>query len=134
MKSILLLLFIIFITSGIYSQTDQIPKHYELKGQAYTQADSILDVWMDTQYPVILKKNKLKMTCAKCTNIFMDVTLDIDSSGQLKSANIVKTVKCGGEFSQNLILEFLAFFKKCIFPPSLREIMFTYRLGTGLKC
>ncbi len=132
-KLLLLSLFFILLGLPAYSQVT-VPKHYELKGQAYTQADSIHDIWMDTQYWNILKKNKLKMKCSGCDNIYMDVVMGIDNNGRLLGINVVKTKCCTSEFSENLKSEFLAYFGDLIFPPSLWNMTFEYRLGTGLSC
>jgi hypothetical protein len=135
MKSafVLSMLFCFLFCKG-YSQTDSIPKHYELKGLAYKQADSIQDVWMTTHYPVVLKKNKLKMTCAHCSNIFMDVIFKIRADGRAQDWLTVNSNKCGEKFSAKLEEDFLIFFENFIFPPSLRNLIFEWRLGTGLSC
>lgn len=127
----------IFFYLGIctsYSQSDSVIKYYELKGQAYQQADSIVQVWMKTHYPVVLKKNKLKMTCAHCSNIYMDVIFAIRSDGRLDEAQTVNSDKCGEKFSAKLEEDCLIFFENFIFPPSLRNQLIQFRFGTGLSC
>ena len=135
MKTVFLsAIFICFGFTYLPGQSDEVVKYYELKGQAYTQADSIVDVWMKTHYPVVLKKNKLKMTCAHCTNIFMDVIFGIREDGRLDDFKTVDSNKCGEKFSEKLIVDFLIFFENFIFPPSLRNRLIQFRFGTGLKC
>lgn len=121
------------VFGNLYAQTD-VPKHYELKGTAYLQSDSILNVWMKNEFPHILKKNKLKLTCAGCYSIHMDVVLAVDENGKLLTSKIINTKCCGEEFSQRLESQFLEYFNTLIFPPSLRSLSFQYRLGTGLSC
>src|SRR5262245_53288371 len=102
----ILIVFATFILSGtVYSQT-KVPQYYELKGQAYDQADSLLKVWMKNEYPAILKKNKLKMTCAHCTNIYMDVIVMIEPDGTFIDYQVVSSNKCGEAFSDDLKAEF----------------------------
>jgi hypothetical protein len=133
MKKTTLVLFLILWCGATFSQTN-IPKHYELEGKAGTQADSILKLWNKKEFPSILKKNKLKMTCAKCSNIYMDVVFTIDANGVLRLPKIVKTVCCAGGFSNDLSTDFLDYFYSLQFPWALRNITFEYRLGTGLSC
>ncbi len=126
---------LIFVLMCIYLPAqNSVPKHYELKGDAYIQADSILDLWLATEYPTILQKNKLKMTCAKCENIFMDVVFIISNEGSLIDYEVVKMNKCGQDFSDELKAEFVFFFSRNKFPPALRSMHIEFRLGTGLKC
>ena len=126
--------FLYFILARtLFSQTN-IPKYYELEGRAYTEADSIHKVWMKKEFPSIIKKHKLKMTCAKCSNIYMDVVFTIDANGVLRLPKLVKTVCCGGSFSSDLSCDFLNYFYTLQFPWALRNLTFEFRLGTGLSC
>jgi len=109
-------------------------KHYELKGQAYTQADSILNVWMKSEYPALLKKYKLKMSCASCTSVFMDVVFFIEPDGHIVDFVTVDSKKCATTFDEEMQADFVFFFVQIKFPPSLRDMHLQYRLGTGLKC
>lgn len=133
MKYTLTILFFAILSAAAFSQTT-VPKHWELKGLTYTQSDSIHEVWMKTEFPTILKKNKLKMKCDGCSNIYMDVVFGIDGAGLLLGINVKKSVCCGGEFSEKLKSDFLAYFGNFKFPPSLLNLTFEYRLGTGLSC
>lgn len=133
MKKTTLILLLILINGTLFSQTN-IPKYYELEGRAKTEADSVLKVWMKKEFPSILKKNKLKMTCAKCSNIYMDVIFTIDANGVLRLPKIIKTVSCGGAFTSQLSDDFLNYFYALQFPWALRNLTFEYRLGTGLSC
>ncbi len=133
MKKITLFFVLVILNTTIFAQTN-IPKHYELEGRAYTEADSIRNVWMKKEFPSILKKNKLKMTCAKCSNIYMDVVFTIDANGVLRLPKILQAVCCGSSFSNQLSTDFLDYFYDLQFPWALRNMIFEYRLGTGLKC
>ncbi len=123
----------IFSTSSS-AQSDSIPWYYELKGDAYQQADSLLDLWMATAYQTILKKNKLKMSCKKCTSVYMDVIFLIEPDGTFIDYEVLQSRKCGEEFDGDLQGEFVFFFAQIKFPPALRELRFRYRLGTSLSC
>ncbi|HLC82605.1 MAG TPA: hypothetical protein VJI69_02165 [Bacteroidia bacterium] len=112
----------------------QVPKSYELKGDSWTDWNKIYQDWMKREYHKILKENKLKMNCSGCENIFLDVVLNIDSTGKMTFYKLVNSNKCSEKFSKKLEIQFMKSFFNLKFPPSLRNMYFEARLGTGLKC
>lgn len=113
---------------------DSIPKSYELVRQQYTEWQTLYDNWRITEYPKILKENKLKMNCNGCESIYMDVVFYIDVSGRLDHYKVITSNKCASTFSKKLEKRFLKLFMESKFPSKLRNSKFEVRLGTGLKC
>lgn len=115
-------------------QDSQVLKSYELKGDSWKDWNKIYQDWMKNEYNKILKANKLKMTCSGCENIFLDVVLNVDSTGKMTFYKLVNSNKCSEKFSKKLEIQFMKSFFNLEFPPSLRNMYFEARLGTGLKC
>jgi hypothetical protein len=107
---------------------------YDLQGSAWTAWKAIDKDWMENQYWACLKKFNLKMSCAGCENIYIDVELHINAEGRLASYKILKENICSGKITSDLEQAFLAYFKTLTFPESLRNLIIEARLGTGLKC
>ena len=74
------------------------------------------------------------MSCSGCESVYMDVVLCIDEDGKLKYYRLVKTKKCGAEFSKGLEIRFMKWFFTKQFSAELYNTRFQVRLGTGLKC
>lgn len=143
MKKSILLVFLFFFSLSVFSQevamdsaskTSQIPKSYELKGDSWTDWNKIYQDWMKNEYSKILKENKLKMYCSGCENIYLEVILNIDSTGKMTFYKLVNSKVCTDKFSKKLEIQFMKSFFNLEFPPSLRNMFFEARLGTGLKC
>ena len=136
--SILLFLFSLSVFSQEVSMdsasSSQVLKSYELKGDSWKDWNKIYQDWMKNEYHKILKENKLKMNCSGCENIFLDVVLNIDSTGKMTFYKLVNSNKCSEKFSKKLEIQFMKSFFNLEFPPSLRNMYFEARLGTGLKC
>lgn len=136
--SILLFLFSLSVFSQEVSMdsasSSQVLKSYELKGDSWKDWNKIYQDWMKNEYHKILKENKLKMNCSGCENIFLDVILNIDSTGKMTFYKLVNSNKCSEKFSKKLEIQFMKSFFNLEFPPSLRNMYFEARLGTGLKC
>lgn len=133
---VLSILFFSSLTKG-FSQvtvTDSIPKSYELKQHQNKIWDSIYTKWMTTEYPKILKQNKLKINCNGCSSIAMKAIFVIDDSGKLQNYTMIRSKACGKEFSEKLELQFISWFQKQIYPKELFNLKFQVHLGTGLKC
>lgn len=131
-------LFIVLFSASILNAQDTthtiVPKSYELKQPQNKIWDSVYTKWMRTEYPKILKQNKLKMNCNGCSNIAMNAIFVIDNSGKLQNYTMVKSKVCGNEFSKKLELQFISWFQKQIYPKELFNLKFEVHLGTGLKC
>lgn len=142
MKKNILSIFLCFFSILVFSQevpmdtvsAVQVPKSYELKGDSWKDWNKIYENWMKNEYHKILKENKLKMTCSGCENIYLDVVLNIDSTGKMTFYKLVDSKKCSEKFSKKLEIQFMKSFFNLKFPPSLRNMFFEARLGTGLKC
>lgn len=121
------------LSQKLTGQIDGI-KHYELKGRAHEQADSILNEFMKYEYPNLLKKYHLKMNCSNCSAIFMDVVFFIEPDGHIVDYVVLNSKKCSVEFDEEMQADFVFFFVQINFPHSLRSLHLQYRLGTSLKC
>jgi hypothetical protein len=129
-----IIIFLLLAFADCYSQKDSVVQYYEMKGGAGKQIDSIHSLWMSTHYPSILKRHRLKMQCSNCESIYMNVQLDIDSTGKVFFYKIIKEKCCAGKFSDTVRKDFLKYFLEVTFPDALRRKKFIIRLGTGLKC
>jgi hypothetical protein len=130
-------LIIFLLASCVYNAQnvqDSIPKSYELAGPEYAEWQALYDNWRITEYPKILKENKLKMNCNGCESIYMDVIFYIDAVGKLNNYKVISSKKCAATFSKKLEKRFLKLFLESKFPSKLRNTRFEVRLGTGLKC
>jgi hypothetical protein len=107
---------------------------YELSGSAWAAWNAIDADWMKNHYWACLEKFSLKMSCARCENIYVDVELHINVEGKLESYKVLKENICENKITPELEQAFLEYFKKLIFPESLRNLIIEARLGTGLKC
>lgn len=106
---------------------------YELKEAQWKEWAKIEEEWKK-EYSKILKEQKIKMSCSGCESVYMEVVLCIDEDGKLKYYRLVKTKKCGAEFSKGLEIRFMKWFFTKQFPAELYNTRFQVRLGTGLKC
>ncbi len=141
MKKIILFFFISFSSCPLLSQeiidttkSSDVLKYYELKGEAWKDWNAISQNWMKNEYHKILKENKLKMTCSGCEYIYLDVVLNIDSTGKMTYYKLINSNKCSEKFSKKLEIQFMKSFFNLKFPDSLKNMYFEARLGTGLKC
>lgn len=143
MKKNIFPIVLFFFSLSVFSQevaidsaglVPQVLKSYELKGDSWTDWNKIYQNWMKNEYHKILKENKLKMNCSGCENIYLEVILNIDSTGKMTFYKLVNSKKCAEKFSKKLEIQFMKSFFNLEFPPSLRNMFFEARLGTGLKC
>jgi hypothetical protein len=121
----------------VYSQeklNDTVIQYYNLDGKAFQLWENIDSVWHYNNFNKCLSENKLKLSCAKCASIYLDVVFSIDSSGKLSDYKVVNERMCGGRFTPELKICFLEFFLNFNFPAELRRIKFQVRLGNSLKC
>lgn len=116
------------------SPADTAINTWELNHDAREAWKTIDSVWMSEVYWNVLKKHKIKMTCAHCEKVMMHVDLKIDSTGKLTDYKVEKSMQCGSSFSPEMEEEFLNFFKALDYPQALRNLRIHAMLGTGLKC
>ena len=134
-KKCLIIIVLVACIHHLHAQKDSaVIWSYELEGQAWRDWDSINSVWMKTVYFPCLKENNLKMSCANCVYIYIDAIFTIDSYGKLTDIQIVKEKICTGKASEKLKNCFFSFYKKMIFPESLRHRKVKSKFGTGLSC
>ncbi|MFN8254905.1 MAG: hypothetical protein U0W24_04400 [Bacteroidales bacterium] len=107
---------------------------YELNNAAFHSWDSINNIWMKEVYFPCLKENKLKMSCAHCSGIFIDAGFEIDDNGKLIHIQIFREKVCVGSANQKLKDCFLNYFRQMVFPEPLRNHKIKVKLGTSLKC
>jgi hypothetical protein len=109
-------------------------KDDELEDGARPLMRQIHDDWMKKDYPALLRKHRLRMSCASCESIFLDVQLTIDGDGRVAEARVVKENRCGRAFSERMRRDFLRPLREIVFPEPLRGRVIETRLGTGLTC
>ena len=134
----LFIFFFLFTNLGFsFSQlkvNDTIVKNFELKGKSLHSWLGIDSVWHYNTYLTCMNDFKLKLSCAKCESVYLDVVFNIDSMGKLADYKIVTEKMCGQKFSPDLKICFLEFFINYNFPVELRRMKIQTRLGTILKC
>lgn len=136
MKKLSMIMVLLFFSFGFKAQVakDSIPKSYDLTGPQYSAWTNFYNNWRVVEYPKILKENKLKMNCSGCESIYMEVIFTINEIGKLSNYKVIKSKKCGKEFSKKLENRFMKLFLDFQFPKDMRNLKFEVRLGTGLKC
>ena len=136
MKKLIFFLFVL-IAEFSFSQTkinDTVIQSYNLKGKAWHSWQGIDSVWHYNTYLGCMTDYKLKLSCAKCESVYLDVIFQIDSTGKLSDYKVVNEKMCGGKFSPDLKFCFLEFFINYNFPVELRRMKIQVRLGNSLKC
>ncbi len=134
-KKYFLILLILSGSISLFAQTDTSYTYsYQLEGEAWQNWDSINDVWMNQVYFQCLKANKLKMSCAHCSSIYIDAGFTIDGSGKLIDIKIFKEKICAEKASEKLKQCFFGYYKNLVFPKALHNRKIYVKLGTGLKC
>jgi hypothetical protein len=109
-------------------------KDYELEDGARQLMRDIHDGWMKREYRGLLRKHRLRMSCASCTAVYLDVRLTIDAEGRVADSKVVAENRCGRAFSEALRRDFLRHYRALVFPEALRNRAIETRLGTSLKC
>jgi hypothetical protein len=113
---------------------DTIIKTHDLDREQWQAWDSISNYWLKNEYPLCLKKNKLKLSCGHCESVYLLVNFYIDKEGKLSKYEIIKDKACGSNATIKLKNCFLSYFLNIIFPPPLRNINIQAHIGNGLKC
>lgn len=135
---ILSLVSIILITNCLHVSgqvvNDTVQKDYLMEGQKHDEWNKIHDYWFKNHFYNCLGKFKLKMSCSRCEDIFIDVVMEIDSLGKLAKYSVVKEDVCGHPAKKEFIDCMIKYFREMQFPDCLKNSVFETRLGTGLKC
>jgi len=92
------------------------------------------DEWRRNNFQDCLDKEKLKLSCAHCSSIYLTVDFNIDSAGKVLEYRVVKENMCGNDFTESLKACFLTYFLAVQFPEGLRNMVFEITIGNGLKC
>jgi|GEM_PF-1589712 len=107
---------------------------YKLKGKSYKEFRAIKDNWMRINYRKILKKYSISLNCSNCEYAYIIVILNIADNGSVTEVSFVDSNVCGKKASAKIINDFVDYFKKVLYPPSLRGKKVKTRIGGGLKC
>ncbi len=135
MKYLLLPLFCIIFQLHVFSQKNYtFIREADLTGKQQAAWYSFDTTWKKHIFPGCLLENHLKLSCAHCDNIYIDVKLKIDSTGKLVSYEKTGGEMCGQEVTDKLVKCFLDFFYFLEFPPELRNVILEVKLGSSLKC
>ncbi len=115
--------------------TDSIITYNELPTDGQRQAwNKMHDDWLKNYFSSCMVHNKVKLSCAHCSKVYLTVDFKIDSSGKVNNHRIVKDIMCGRPFTVQLKTCFLEFFLNAVFPEGLRNMILEVTLGNGLKC
>jgi hypothetical protein len=135
MKHFILALFCVVFQLQVFSQKDySVIREIDLKGKQFKAWNRFDTTWTKHILPGCLLENSLKLSCAHCSSVYLDVRLKIDSTGKLVSHEKVGGDMCGNDISDKVVKCFLDFFYFLEFPPELRNIILEVRLGSSLKC
>ena len=135
MKHCFLIVFLLIIQLHVFSQKKYpVIREADLKGKALKEWHRIDTTWTKHIFPGCLLENNLKLNCADCDHIYLEVRLTIDSHGRLISHEKTGGTMCEKEISDNVVKCFLDFFYFLEFPRKLRNHNFEVKIGTSLKC
>ncbi len=107
---------------------------YELTDEQWASYYKISDHWRRTVFPLCLKQNGLKLTCAGCESIYLAVRLHIGPDGKLSRYERMSDHVCGGKSTEKLERCFIEYFESITFPENLQNMIIETKLGNGLKC
>ncbi len=133
-KTLFTFLFLV-ISIGAFSQEEKYKENVfdvlsDGQRKDWTKAK---DNWQQTYFLPFLKKQKIKMSCASCASVYINVSFEVMDDGHAH-AKVVWTKKCGSEFSAKQIKELEKLLYNFQFMPGLYNTKFIARLGTSLKC
>lgn len=95
--------------------------------------DSIENNWDKKFFASFLKKNKIKISCAKCTGVTVVMVLIIHEDGHCHP-KFIKGRKCAYDYSKKQIDEIEKSFMLITFPPDFYNTTIKVFLGRVLKC
>lgn len=98
----------------------------------YQQWEEIESKWRTEEFSPFLKKNNIKMDCAKCTSVYAWIVFKCDSSGTTFS--MIKNKKCGEEMKGKQLSDFKKIFEKIQLPETFMKTFLKVYMGNGLKC
>lgn len=135
MKKVLLglLLFTSFFCSSAQSLSGDTLPEYSFSKMQRAEWDSLEMIWMKKKFNPFLKKNKIKITCASCDAVYIEVYAEVGSDGQCK-ATLLKGRKCASEFTKAQKDEMERSLMQLAFPASFYNTSLLLRLGRHLKC
>lgn len=107
---------------------------HELTREQQTTFYEISNRWRRTVFPLCLKQNRLKLSCADCASVYIAIVLNIGPDGKLKRYEKKSSHVCGGKSTEKLERCFIEYFESITFPDILRNMIIDTSLGNGLKC
>ncbi len=131
---IISLLYFLFFSVVVFSQGKDTLTYGTMSREQFGDISVITDNWLKNDFQLCLKKEKIKMSCAHCSSVYLKVIACIDSTGRLSSYTKIKTNVCGREMKTEMENCMMNYFKSLIFPVSLRNTKIELFLGNGLKC
>lgn len=128
---------VLFLWAGCSLPSRPLPApvwEHELPEEQWRAWNSLKEEWRRHHLPACLENLGLKLSCADCPSIIIEVRLDIDREGKLSGYSVLQERVCGGAAPLGLVPSFLEYFQKLVYPPPLRGQSILARLGNGLKC
>lgn len=89
--------------------------------------------WEEKYFTPFIKKQKIKLSCASCASVYIDVHFAIMEDGHTH-VKILQTKKCGTVFNAKQIAELEKLLFNIEFSPILYNTKFCGRIGKGLSC
>jgi hypothetical protein len=109
------------LTRSSFSEV-QLAKWNELEAQ-----------WKMKHFNPFLNKHKIKMNCATCTHISMEIVFSVFEDGHAH-CKIISSRKCGKEFTPKQLKEIEKLLFQFEFPESFNNTVFRVNIGEVLKC
>jgi hypothetical protein len=129
MRCLFLVLFV-FKISGIVSQDTL--TYATLSKAQYSSWKNIEQKWLSEKYYPFLKKEKIKLSCAGCESVYVWLVFKKDNSNT--TYDIIKSKKCGGDFTGRLLSELKKLLNEIILPVEFNNTVFRTSIGSALKC
>jgi len=125
------LLYILIFISNVLVAQDTLT-YSKLSTIQYQQWEEIESKWRKEEFASFLKRNNIKMDCAKCTSVYTWIVFKCDSSGTTFS--MIKNKKCGEEMKGKQLSEFKKIFEKIKLPETFINTFLKVYMGNELKC
>ena len=127
----LLLFILLFLTVPCVKSQDTLT-YSKMSTAQYRTWDSTERKWRTEKFMPFLKRENIKMDCAKCTSVYVWLVFKIDSGGT--KYKIIKNKKCGDEFKGRQLKELERLLNEIKLPVLFINTYFKVMLGNGLKC